>query len=142
MGDYLVEIKDQYVIYGAMQTFTNNFNDIEEATREFIEQYKDKEFLWKETLSDSFQAFLQTGEDPREKKHVKVNDDGDEEVDDTFGWMAEKILTGVQTKKPSLEIFDETITSLNRTRDDINTLKTTVDIGWLRINATPLIKEL
>jgi hypothetical protein len=56
--------------------------------------------------------------------------------------MAEKILGGVQTKKPNLEIFDETITSLTRTRDEINLLKQTVDIGWLRINATPLIKEL
>jgi hypothetical protein len=65
-----------------------------------------------------------------------------EEKDDTFSWMAEKILGGVQTKKPSLEVFDETITSLNRTRDEINLLKQTVDIGWLRINATPLIKEL
>jgi hypothetical protein len=56
--------------------------------------------------------------------------------------MAIKILGGVSTRRPTLEIFDETITSLNRTRDDINTLKQTVDIGWLRINATPLIKEL
>jgi len=56
--------------------------------------------------------------------------------------MAVKILDGVSTKRPSLEVFDETITSLNKTRDDINQLKQTVDIGWLRINATPLIKEL
>lgn len=54
MGDYLVEIKDQYVIYGAMQQFTKNFSEIEAATREFIDQYKDKEFLWKETLAESF----------------------------------------------------------------------------------------
>jgi hypothetical protein len=52
-----------------------------------------------------------------------VNDDGDEEIDDTFDWMAQKILEGVQTKKPNLEIFDETISNLNRTRDDINLLK-------------------
>jgi len=41
-----------------MQQFTNNFIEIEDATNEFIGQYKDKEFLWKETLADSFQAFL------------------------------------------------------------------------------------
>jgi len=85
---------------------------------------------------------LNTGSDPKEQKHVKTNDDGEEEIDDTFDWMAKKILEGVQTKKPNLEIFDETISNLNRTRDDINLLKLTVDIGWLRINATPLIKEL
>lgn len=61
-----------------------------------------------------------TGDDPREKEQTKVNDDGEEEVDETFTWMAAKILGGVQTKKPSLDVFDETITALNRTRDDIN----------------------
>ena len=141
-GDYLVEIKDQFVLYGAFQTFSQNFLDIQEATREFIDQYQDKEFLWKETLSESFQKFLDTGDDPCEQKHVNVNDDGEEEVDETFNWMAIKILGGVSTRRPTLEIFDETITSLTRTREDINTLKQTVDIGWLRINATPLIKEL
>jgi len=68
--------------------------------------------------------------------------DGEEVEDETFGWMADKILDGVHTKKPDLEHFDETIASLTRTKDNINSLKQTVDIGWLRINATPLIKEL
>jgi hypothetical protein len=95
VGDYLVEIKDHFVIYGATQTFSNNFHEIELATAEFIDQYKDKEFLWKETLADSFQAFLMTGDDPREQKQVKVNDDGEEEIDETFKWMADKILGGV-----------------------------------------------
>lgn len=54
MGDYLVEVKDQFVIYGALSTFTRNFKDIQDATAEFVNQYKDKEFLWKETLSESF----------------------------------------------------------------------------------------
>jgi hypothetical protein len=35
-GDFLVEIKDQFVIYGAMQTFSDNFKEIEVATEEFI----------------------------------------------------------------------------------------------------------
>jgi hypothetical protein len=74
--------------------------------------------------------------------HVNINDDGEEEEDETFAWMAHKILDGVQTRKPDLEKFDEYITNLTRTKDDIDHLKQTVDIGWLRINATPLIKEL
>jgi len=75
-------------------------------------------------------------------EHKKINDDGEEEEDETFRWMAEKVLTKVQTKKPELDSFDEMITSLTRTRDDIAEMKTSVDIGWLRVNATPLIKEL
>lgn len=35
-GDYLVEIKDQFELYGSMQLIFNNFNDIQDATSEFI----------------------------------------------------------------------------------------------------------
>jgi len=100
------------------------------------------DFLWKETLAESFEAFLNTGEDPREQKHVFLNDDGEEIEDETFRWMAERILTDVKTKKPSLEAFDEKITFLNSIKNEIATMKTVSDIGWLRVHATPLIKEL
>ena len=56
--------------------------------------------------------------------------------------MAEKILDGVQTKKPSLQDFDEKITFLTSIKNQISEMKTSVDIGWLRVNSTPLIKEL
>lgn len=94
-GDYLVEIKDQFELFGAMQIMTNNLLEIEEATKHFIHQYKDLEFLWKETLTENFSAFLDQGEDPREKVHVKINQDGEQEEDETFKWMADKILSGV-----------------------------------------------
>jgi len=143
-GDYLVEIKDQFQLFGAMQIISNHFQDIEVATGEFLSQYESKSFLWEETLEESFQAFLETGVDPREQKHTRENDDGEEEEDETFAWMAEKVLDGVQTKKPGLDAFDEKITFLIKIRDEIQqaSLKPTVDIGWLRVNATPLIKEL
>lgn len=143
-GDYLVEIKDQFELFGAMQTFTNHFQETEAAAREYLDQYQGKAFLWKETLEESFRAFLDTGVDPREQEHKKVNDDGEEEEDETFAFMAEKVLEGVQTKKPSLEAFDERITMLTAIRDEIveAAARPTADIGWLKVNATPLIKEL
>lgn len=141
-GDYLVEIKDQFQLFGAMQNVTHQFNDIVQATQDFIDQYQDKQFLWKETLEESFEAFLNTGNDPREQKHIKINADGEEEEDETFKWMAEKILSGVKTKRPDLDAFDEKITFLTDIKNEIQAMKTTVDIGWLRVNATPFIKEL
>lgn len=36
-GDYLIEIKDQEVLYGAYNVISKNFNDIKEATKEFID---------------------------------------------------------------------------------------------------------
>ena len=56
--------------------------------------------------------------------------------------MADKILSGVQTKKPNLELFDEKITHLTKVKHQISDMKTTVDIGWLRVNSSPLIREL
>jgi len=58
--------------------------------------------------------------------------------------MANKILVGVKTKKPSLDAFDEKITFLTAIRDEIveASFKPTIDIGWLKVNATPLIKQL
>jgi hypothetical protein len=50
---------------------------------------------------------------------VKVNDDGEEEEDETFKWMAIKILDGVETKRPGLEAFDEKITFLTKVKNDI-----------------------
>ena len=41
---------------------------------------------------------------------MKINADGEQEEDETFKWMAEKILDSVQTKKPALELFDDKIT--------------------------------
>ena len=85
---------------------------------------------------------MASGEDPREKIHMKLNQDGEQEEDETFKWMAEKILVGVQTKKPELELFDDKITQLTKVKHQVAEMKTTVDIGWLRVNSTPLIREL
>jgi hypothetical protein len=108
-GDYLVEIKDQFEVFGAMQVVADNLTEIQNAAADFIDRYADQQFLWKETLDDNFTSFLNTGKDPREEKHMRLNDDGEQEEDETFKYMAEMILDGVETKKPELAHFDEKI---------------------------------
>lgn len=56
-----------------MQILSNNLMEIEDATKHFIHQYKDLQFLWQETLDENFSSFLDQGEDPREKVHMKIN---------------------------------------------------------------------
>ena len=83
----------------------------------------------------------------------KIQLTGKKRTDKTYYWhtghpggikerTADKILDGVRTKQPNLEAFDERITFLTAIKNDISSMKTSVDIGWLRVNATPLIKEL
>lgn len=141
-GDYLVEIKDQFELFASMQVINNHLAEIEEATHNFISQYKEQEFLWKETLQQNFQAFLEQGEDKYKSSSKKINADGEEEEDESFKWMADKILSGVKTQRPTLELFDEKISYLTKVKHQISEMKTTIDIGWLRVNSTPLIREL
>lgn len=60
-GDYLVEIKDQFKLFGSISQITNGLDEIEDATAAFIHQYDDKKFLWEERLEVSFQEFLNSG---------------------------------------------------------------------------------
>ena len=53
-GDYLVEIKDQFLLFSSINQITHGLNEIEDATKAFIHQYDDKKFLWEETLEVSF----------------------------------------------------------------------------------------
>lgn len=56
--------------------------------------------------------------------------------------MAERILDGVETLKPSLEVFDQKLSYLYRIENEIKEMKPTIDIAWLKVNSSPLIKEL
>jgi len=72
-------------------------------------------------------------------------DDEDQKLDDeldAFNWMCQKILKGVVTRFPTLEIFDEKIAYLTTVKRQIEEMKQSVDIGWLRVNSKPLIEEL
>jgi len=57
-GDYLVEIKDQFQLFGTIQRITQNLDLIESASSNYLDQYKDIAFLWEKDLETSFQDFL------------------------------------------------------------------------------------
>lgn len=65
-----------------------------------------------------------------------------EEEIDGFSWMGTKILKEVTTRYPALDIFDEKIQYLASVKKQISEMKQSIDIGWLRVNSMPLIKEL
>lgn len=150
-GDYLVEIKDQFQLFGTIQRITNNLNEIENASAKYLEQYADISFLWEKDLETSFQEFLSTGPNLRdtflESLHKKKEEDNLEEEQieleiENFDAMSVKILDGVITQQPALDVFDAEITRLYEYKARINSMKASDDIGWLKVNSSPLIKEL
>ena len=150
-GDYLVEIKDQFQLFGTIQRITNNLDEIEKASADFLDQYSDISFLWEKDLEASFQEFLNQGPDLRDlflekvKKEREENNLEDEWVEmeiENFDAMSRKILDGIVTKQPSLDVFDAEITRLYEYKQRISRIPPTADIGWLKVNSSPLIKEL
>ena len=116
-GDYLVEIKDQFEIFGSLSVISSHLQDIEQETQNFIGKYEEFSFLWKEDLQESFQQFLDSGDEPRRKKNAEGEEE--EEDDENYKWMSDKILVGIQVKRPSLEHFDEKISFLTTIKHKI-----------------------
>lgn len=85
-------------------------------------------------LRETFLKSLDAMED-LEEEHREV------EIE-SFDSMSNKILAGVTTQLPSLEAFDEKITFLHEVKNRIATLKPFSDIGWIKVNSAPLIKEM
>ena len=56
--------------------------------------------------------------------------------------MASKIHEGVVTQMPALEVFDEKITFYHEVKNRIAVIKAQQDIGWIKVNSSPLIKDL
>lgn len=137
-GDYLTEIKDQFEIMGSLCVISKNMKEMIEETKNFIQKYDDFSFLWKEDLDTSFKEFLESGEEPVHLKAVEDGDDGEMEEDETYTWMAQKILHNIQVKKPDLDAFDERITFFTTIKQKISEMQTPSDIGWLRVNSQPL----
>ena len=61
---------------------------------------------------------------------------------ENFDAMSRKVLDGIVTKQPSLDVFDAEITRLYEYKQRISRIPPTADIGWLKVNSSPLIKEL
>lgn len=53
-----------------------------------------------------------------------------------------KILNGVVTQHPDLEMFDEKITFLTEIKQKIAAIQALSDIAWIRVDSKPLIKDL
>ena len=58
-----------------------------------------------------------------------------EEELENFDAMSVKILDGVVSKQPALEVFDAKITQLYAEKERILAIKATDDIGWLKVNS-------
>ena len=125
-------------------------NAIEAASETFLDQYDDFSFLYEEELEESFQKFLLSGPPLRETFIQKLKEEAPEDIEEeqleiqieSFDAFVIKILNGVVTQHPDLEMFDEKITFLTEIKQKIAAIQPLSDIAWIRVDSKPLIKDL
>lgn len=127
-GDYLVEIRDQFELFDTMEDISCNFDEVKDAGSKFLDQYRQWEFLWKETISESFNNFLETGTDLYEQyktqQEALYKDEEPEEFEQKVGFamlkydfLNRKIFSGVTTQQPDLAAFDKKIEYLHAVKN-------------------------
>jgi len=152
-GDYLVEIRDQFELFDTMEDISCNFDEVKDAGSKFLDQYRQWEFLWKETISESFNNFLETGTDLYEQyktqQEALYKDEEPEEFEQKVGFamlkydfLNRKIFSGVTTQQPDLAAFDKKIEYLHAVKNQIDGQKLIHDISWLKVSSQSLINTL
>jgi dynein heavy chain, axonemal len=152
-GDFLVEIKDQFQLFGTLQEIALNLDEITASSNKFLDQYRYCDFLWKNDVEQSFREFLNSGQDLKEIYHaeqkIKNKRDDAEEEDalmkeamTRYQFFEDKILKDVTTRQPDLVEFDKKIEFLHSVKNDISGMKESHNIGWLKVNTQNLIDKL
>jgi len=148
-GDYLVEIRDQFELFGSIQRISVAMDDMERSCGDFLNQYDNFSFLWEEELNVAFKSFLQSGRDIREifeeelqkeieRENWEKEDPRIDQRKENFDRMIGKIYNGCDTKRPPLQQFDEKIISLTEIKQQIKNMETTNNVGWLKVDSAPI----
>ena len=79
-GDFLVEIKDQFQLFGTLSEIACNLDEIQDSSTKFLDQYRYCDFLWKNDVDASFKEFLMSGKNLKdvyeaEEKIKNASDD-------------------------------------------------------------------
>lgn len=137
VGDYLVEIKDDFNVRFRLANIYKDLDMIEGELRTYYHGYDEFNAYISKDPVESFNAFL-------ESNVVKkvTNVDGDDDHLDEEIESKNPLMKNVVTKLRNFKLFDQNITELKLVRSKIELIKSTVEIGWLKIRVDPLKKAL
>jgi dynein heavy chain len=145
-GDYLTEIRDSFEVRGMMSKITSNLDLIEEDCVKYIKNFEHFSDLWKFDPDEHFEKFLDDEEKKMDDfaKEMAKDDLSESEVVGDIGSLQENsaLLKGAKARIPPLELFDEIITELENKRREIQQMRDTMNIGWLRIIVSSLRDSL
>lgn len=130
-GDYLVEVKANFLVKYSQSRISNNLNLIVKNTENIKKDLQKYSYLWEEDPEEGFGKFLEQNEPKVEKI------DGEEEVK-----RENILLKGCRELIPNLDLFDEKITNLKQIQIEVSKIQTPVEKAWIKIDLRNFIKSL
>lgn len=138
VGDYLIELKDNFEIRRNLANIYTNFRVITGDCSNFMKSFQEYQMYFTEDAEEAFEKFLKmnsmkslTLEEGELEMHTEPK------VDET-----NPLMKNVRTKLPTFDIFDRQIENLKEVRAKIQTIKSSANIEWLKVNVNPLKKAL
>lgn len=129
-----------------MSKITNNLDLIEEDCQKYIKNFEHFSDLWKYDPDEHFERFLDEEEKKMDDfaKEMAKDDLSESEVVGDLGSLQDNsaLLKGAKARIPPLELFDEIITELENQRREIQQMRESINIGWLRIIVSSLRDSL
>ncbi len=111
-GTYVRELQQNETVQNLTSGIFEHVSENEHRCREFVKQYEKYSFLWQTDLQGMFAEFIENA--------TSLSESGLRRVD--------------------LAKFDEEMNRLNQIKEEVASLKTPTNIGWLKVDSTP-IKE-
>ena len=137
VGDYLVEIKDDFDVRFRLANIYKDLDIIEDELAAYHGSFKEFNEYISNDPEDSFRKFLESNV----LNKVAAVEGDDEHVEEEIE-SKNPLMKNVVTKLPNFKLFDQNIAELKDVRAKIEGIKPTVEIGWLKIRADPLKKAL
>lgn len=138
-GDYMVEIKDNFEVRDNLAIINENLDILEFECQKYKNKFQHLQMLWTKDPQTTFQEFL---ENEVEEEEVVISEGGVIEPTESEKDMNNPLMKGVITRLPKFELFHKRINKLKKTKEEIEQFERTTNIGWLRVNANPLISSL
>lgn len=133
-GDYMYEIRSHFQMHCLLALVSELLDDTEHKCIEYRSSFTQYEFLWMESIEETFERFLTTD------AHDII--EGFEEEGMTFKDIMGRIKVDIGRPVPSLDEFDKKITFFAELKETLRSMKTPVDIYWLRVNSLPVKLKL
>jgi hypothetical protein len=127
-------MKDQFQMQCHLALVSEHIDNTEGKCLEYRESFLQHSFLWTESVTEAFDAFISDGA----VDMVKYED----EDGNTFSEIMQLVGVSLGGKIPPMDKFDKEIIRLNSLKKDISDMKAPIDIHWLRVNAFPVKMSL